>query len=64
VPENLSATNDLVRNSIDFAILNSIFALGGSVILAHRHQKNRSVPYGHRSEFNGAGEMSVKGIGE
>ena len=60
----MSATNDLVRESISFAILNSIFALGGSVILAHRHQKNKSVPYTYRSDLNRDHQMSVTGIQE
>ena len=40
--------NELLTKSMSFALDNSIFALGGSIILQQRRQNRKS----HQSEYN------------
>ena len=44
----LLATNDFLANSIEFGILNSLFAAGGLIFLIQMHQKNKIQPFDSR----------------
>jgi len=58
----LLAANDLLSNSISFAILNSIFALGDFIFLVQLHQRHKANPYEYHSDYNRIDRMPVVGI--
>ena len=58
----LLAANDLLTNSISFAILNSIFALGNFIFLVQLHQKHKTHPYEYHSDYNRIDSIPLAGI--
>ena len=48
----LLAANDFLSNSINFAILNSMFAFGGFVSLVQLHQSRKTHSFEGQSNFN------------
>ncbi|MBA4452983.1 MAG: hypothetical protein H2B05_06380 [Nitrosopumilaceae archaeon] len=38
------AANDFLANSIEFGIMNSLFAIGGFVSIIQMHQRNKTAP--------------------
>lgn len=58
----LMAANDLLTNSITFAILNSIFALGDFIFLVQLYQRHKVHPYEYSSDYKRIGMMPLVGI--
>ena len=58
----LMAANDLLTNSITFAILNSIFALGDFIFLVQLYQRHKAHPYEYNSNYNRIGRIPLVGI--
>ncbi len=58
----LMAANDLLTNSITFAILNSIFALGDFIFLVQLYQRRKVHPYEYNSNYNRIGRIPLVGI--
>jgi len=58
----LFATNDLLTNSISFAILNSIFALGDFIFLVQLYQRHKAHPYEYSSDYNRIDRIPLVGI--
>ncbi len=48
----LLAANDFLSNSINFAILNSMFAVGGFISLVQLHQSRKAHFFEYQSNFN------------
>lgn len=58
----LLAANDLLTNSISFAILNSILALGDFIFLVQMHQRHKAHPYEYHSDYNRIDRIPLVGI--
>jgi len=58
----LMAANDLLTNSITFAILNSIFALGDFIFLVQLYQRHKVHPYEYSSDYKRIGRIPLVGI--
>ena len=58
----LFAANDLLTNSISFAILNSIFALGDFIFLLQLYQRNKAHPYEYSSNYDRIDRIPLVGI--
>jgi len=58
----LMAANDLLTNSITFAILNSIFALGDFIFLVQLYQRNKIHPHEYSSDYKRIGRIPLVGI--
>ncbi len=58
----LFAANDLLTNSISFAILNSIFALGDFIFLVQLYQRNKAHPYAYSSNYDRIDRIPLVGI--
>ena len=58
----LIAANDLLTNSISFAILNSIFALGDFIFLVQLYQRNKAHPYAYSSNYDRIDRIPLVGI--
>ncbi len=57
------AANDFLANSLTFAILNSIFALGNFISLAQIHQRRKIHSTEHRSNYSKIRSALVMDIG-
>ena len=57
----LMAANDLLTNSITFAILNSIFAIGDFIFLVQLYQRHKVHPYEYGSDFKRIGSIPLVG---
>jgi len=58
----LMAANDLLTNSITFAIINSIFALGDFIFLVQLYQSHKAQPYEYSSNYNKISRIPLVGI--
>jgi hypothetical protein len=58
----LMAANDLLTNSISFAILNSIFAIGDFIFLVQLYQRHKAHPYEYSSDYNRISRIPLVGI--
>lgn len=58
----LMAANDLLTNSITFAILNSIFALGDFIFLVQLYQRHKAHRYEYSSDYKRIGRIPLVGI--
>jgi len=58
----LLAANDFLANSLIFAILNSMFALGNFISLVQIRQWRKAHPYEYSSSYNRINRMLVLGI--
>ncbi len=58
----LLAANDFLANSINFAILNSMFALGGFISLVQIHQSRKAHPFEYHSDYNRTDKMNIEEI--
>ncbi len=58
----LLAANDFLANSINFAILNSMFALGGFISLVQLHQSRKAHPFEYQSNYNKIDKMHIEEI--
>jgi len=57
----LMAANDLLTNSITFAILNSIFALGDFIFLVQLYQRRKVHLYEYSSDYKRIGRIPLLG---
>ena len=58
----LLAANDFLANSINFAILNSMFALGGFTSLVQLYQSRKAHPFEYHSDYNRTDKMNIEEI--
>jgi len=58
----LFVVNDLLTNSISFAILNSIFVLGDFIFLVQLYQRHKAHPYEYSSDYNRIDGIPLVGI--
>ncbi len=58
----LLAANDFLANSINFAILNSMFALGGFISLVQLHQSRKAHPFEYQPNYNKIDKMNIEEI--
>ena len=58
----LMAANDLLTNSITFALLNSIFELGDFIVLVQLYQRHKVHPYEYSSDYKRIGRIPLVGI--
>ncbi|MDH3610240.1 MAG: hypothetical protein OEM79_00610 [Nitrosopumilus sp.] len=60
----LLAANDFLSNSINFAILNSMFAVGGFISLVQLHQSRKAHSFEYHSNYNKIDKLSAVEIRE
>ena len=58
----LMAANDFLSNSINFAILNSMFAIGGFVSLVQLHQSRKAHSFEYHSNYNKIDKLNSEDI--
>jgi hypothetical protein len=58
----LLAVNNFLTHNIGFAILNSLFAIGGFIFLIQIRQIDKTHPFEFRSSYNKIKRTSIVGI--